>query len=101
MRLTVALLAPLLALSAGCSQLHEVGIGKDPDAPPDTCGLGKVKRFKDMPASPGVLAEIGALVGEANVRAIRPGEAVTMDFRPDRLNVEIGAGGRIERLRCG
>lgn len=95
------LIAPLLVLAAGCSQLHEVGIGKDPDAPEDTCGLGKAKRFIGVPAGPEVLAEIATLVGEKNVRAIRPGDAVTMDFRPDRLNVEIGAGGRIERLRCG
>lgn len=98
---TVLLIVPVLALLAGCSQLHEVGLGKDPDAPPDTCGLGKTKRFIGVPAGPEVLAEISTLVGEKNVRAIRPGDAVTMDFRPDRLNVEIGAGGRIERLRCG
>ncbi len=35
------------------------------------------------------------------LRWIRPGDAVTMDFRQDRLNINIGANGRIERINCG
>ena len=35
------------------------------------------------------------------VRVIRPGEAVTMDFNPQRLNFELDGLGEIERIRCG
>jgi hypothetical protein len=96
------LAAPLALTLTGCNQLADLGVIDHP-APKveDTCGFGKLGRYRDVPASPNVLAEIGAIVGEKNLRAIRPGDAVTMDFRPDRLNVEIGAGGRIDRLRCG
>ena len=47
--------------------------------------------------------EAGAriLAAAGQVRTIRPGDAVTMDFRPDRLNLEIGEDGRITRFRCG
>jgi len=34
-------------------------------------------------------------------RIIRPGTAVTMDYREDRLNIEIDAGKRISRIFCG
>ncbi len=34
-------------------------------------------------------------------RIIRPGTAVTQDYRPDRLNVHINNKGRIERIACG
>ena len=34
-------------------------------------------------------------------RVIRPGMAVTMDFREDRLNVEIGENRRVARVFCG
>ena len=34
-------------------------------------------------------------------RVIQPGMAVTMDFRPNRLNLAIGKTGRIERIYCG
>ena len=36
-----------------------------------------------------------------NVRVIRPGMAVTMDFRSNRTNIAIGESGRIERVYCG
>ncbi len=35
-----------------------------------------------------------------DTRVIRPGMAVTMDFRPDRLNIEIDAQERIARVFC-
>ncbi|MEJ8629834.1 I78 family peptidase inhibitor [Sphingomonas sp. I4] len=31
----------------------------------------------------------------------RPGTVVTMDYRPDRLNIETDGQGRVTRLRCG
>ena len=36
----------------------------------------------------------------AGSRVIEPGQAVTMDYRADRLNVEIGKDGRIGRIGC-
>jgi hypothetical protein len=35
------------------------------------------------------------------VRVIRPGMAVTMDHRPDRINFPISEAGRITRIHCG
>jgi hypothetical protein len=35
------------------------------------------------------------------VRRIHPGDQVTMDFRADRLNIDIDAKGKITGLRCG
>lgn len=36
----------------------------------------------------------------AGSRVINPGDAVTMDFNPERLNVEIGTDGRIAKIGC-
>jgi hypothetical protein len=38
---------------------------------------------------------------DAPVRIIPPGSAVTMDHRPDRLNVETDDAGIITRIYCG
>jgi hypothetical protein len=38
--------------------------------------------------------------GARTLRWIAPNTAVTMDFRPDRLNVYVDAKGRIERFTC-
>ena len=37
----------------------------------------------------------------APVRILKPGMAVTMDYRPDRLNIEISTEGVISRVFCG
>ncbi len=39
--------------------------------------------------------------GAAVVRVVREGDAVTMDFHPARLNIEIDHTSRVRRLSCG
>ena len=39
--------------------------------------------------------------GARSIRVIHPGDAVTMDYRIDRLNIELDASDRITTLRCG
>jgi len=50
-------------------------------------------------------AELGAealrLSGARRLRWVRPGDMVTMDFSPQRLNVHLDAQGRVERFACG
>ncbi|MEG8040092.1 I78 family peptidase inhibitor [Sphingomonas sp. LR60] len=48
-----------------------------------------------------VTAEAQRLSGARSVRSYRSGDALTMDFRPDRLNVERDAGGRVVKFSCG
>jgi hypothetical protein len=68
--------------------------GSDP-AVTDTCGMAQYAALVGKPATdPGVPAE------GPNVRHIRPGTQVTMDFRADRLNIDINAEGVITGLRC-
>ena len=38
---------------------------------------------------------------ELDARIIGPDTAVTMDHRPDRLNIEVNGSGIIERVYCG
>ena len=50
-------------------------------------------------------AEIGAealrLSGARALRWIPEGTMVTMDYREDRLNIELDGNGRITKIRCG
>ncbi len=41
------------------------------------------------------------LAPEGPVRIFRTGDALTMDFNAARLNIEIGADGRIAAVTCG
>lgn len=65
------------------------------------CGAHKLKSYLNQLPTTDVIDGIRAAAGHERIRTIKPGDAVTMDFRPDRLNIEIGEDGRIKLLRCG
>ena len=49
----------------------------------------------------GVPSRARKLSGARTVRVIYPGQAVTMDFREDRLNLRVDYRRRITAVRCG
>ncbi len=63
--------------------------------PADACGATQYAGMVGKPITePGIPAE------GPNVRYIRPNTQVTMDFRPDRLNVDIDATDIVTGFRC-
>lgn len=66
-----------------------------------TCDANRAGALVGQAASAEIGAEALRLTGSRSLRWIRPGDAVTMDYRPDRLNIELGAQGKIAALRCG
>ena len=100
--------AALLALSAcagpagPCNLPAEPALPTSPTPlPPEDCGAGRLDRYLNVLPTAEVKAAIAREVGGANTRYIAPGDAVTQDYRPNRLNVELGEDGRIQRFRCG
>lgn len=75
--------------------------GAEPKPAADECGAGKLGSYLNQLPTGEAMAKIKAIVGHDRIRTINPGDAVTMDYRPDRLNIEIGNDGRIKQLRCG
>ena len=39
--------------------------------------------------------------GARIVRTLRPGQIITMEYSGERLNLELDAGGKVVRVRCG
>ena len=66
----------------------------------DECGASKVATFVSQEATPAVRARIAAEVGHSRIRWIGPDTVVTMDFRPDRLNVTLDENDIITGARC-
>jgi hypothetical protein len=64
---------------------------------PDACGAPGLQGLVGQRES--VLAAM-TLPAE-RLRVIQPGMAVTMDYSPTRLNIEVGTDGRIARVYCG
>ena len=92
---TKALLLGLSAatLLAACEPLPVEPL---PDAaPPDDCRASAYQGLVGQPVS--VLAAMTFPIG---TRQIGPNDAVTSDFRPERLNIEYGSTGRIEKVSC-
>jgi len=73
------------------------------EAPPSmepSCGAEKYASYVGQPASDEVIAAITQSRGDKPMRVVKPGMAVTMDYRPDRLNVQVGEDGKIKGFNC-
>ena len=68
--------------------------GADP-AVTDTCGMAQHAALIGKPVT-----DAGVPAEGPNVRHLRPDTQMTLDFRPDRLNIEIDANGVITGFRC-
>ena len=69
----------------------------------DPCGAGAFEHLIGQPPpDEAALAEMRAAEGAPRrIRVIRPGQPVTMDHAPTRLNIEVDSSGLVVRLRCG
>ncbi len=65
-------------------------------AAPDTCQMAQHANLVGA-----VGAEIDRATLPTGARVICHNCAVTMDYRADRLNVDLGADGRVSGLHCG
>lgn len=95
MKLPIA--AAMLA-TAACATTDDAA---PPPAPSHRCNADAVQDLIGRAPSSEVGADALARSHSRTLRWIRPGDAVTMDYREDRLNINIDAQGRIERINCG
>jgi hypothetical protein len=65
------------------------------------CDADRVQPLVGREAKPQVIERAKQRSGARTVRVIKPGMAVTMDYRSDRLNVELDDVNTITALRCG
>lgn len=70
-------------------------------APADTCSLTLTARFVGARAVPQVRGTVLQVARPHPVRWIAPGQAITLDQNPERLNVIVDENGRIAVMRCG
>lgn len=95
MRITIAPLA--LALVAACSTQTPVAPADPfPVGAADTCGAAPYTNLIGQNVT--ALEKVLIL---RQVRVIRPGDAVTEDFRPVRINFDISANETIRAITCG
>jgi hypothetical protein len=94
--------AAMLPITAACTTVPPG------DTPPGgggesgfTCSAEGLQDLVGQPATSELGAEALRRSGARTLRWIRPGDAVTMDFRQDRVNVRLDAQSRAEAFDCG
>ena len=92
----------LAAFVAGCAAVPPADPppGDAPAAGEGVCNAGPVQNLIGQQRSDAVGADAMLRSGARALRWLGPDTAYTQDFRQDRLNIEITAGGRITGLRC-
>jgi hypothetical protein len=92
----IAMIATAL-LVAGCM---DDGRPTPMPGPGRMCNAGAVQNYIGSGMSPQLQSRLRSRSNASTVRVVRPGQAMTMDFRRDRLTVDVDARGRISGLRC-
>ncbi len=96
-----AIASAAVILSACTTAASQEEVPVHGGAPGATCAPAKAQVLVGQPGTAALGARALELTGARSVRWIRPGNAVTMDFREDRLNIDLNAQGRVKGLRCG
>ncbi|MBF9031333.1 hypothetical protein HKCCE3408_13095 [Rhodobacterales bacterium HKCCE3408] len=97
---SLALILFLLPIAAVAQEIVPDEGTEMPPAPEvelaDTCGAGD---YRILVGQSGEIARLLEL--EAPMRVVGPDTAVTLDFRPDRLNFVLDEDDRIVGVECG
>jgi len=72
-----------------------------PEAGAGKCDAARAQALIGRTATTELGGEALRLTGAKALRWIQPGTMVTMDFRTDRLNIELDAQNRVTKIRCG
>ena len=93
--------SPLAALLLSLSACTTMGDQAEANAPVGQCSADPIQSLVGNAFSEALVVDAQKRSGARAVRVIRPGQAVTMDYREDRLNIALDARDNVESLRCG
>ena len=65
------------------------------------CDASDLTFLIGKPLDDALTARAKDAAGATSVRVVRPGQMVTMDYLPERLNIEVDAGEKVIAIRCG
>lgn len=95
---TILPISVLLLSIAACSTMPPPGAVEQVSG---MCNAESARWAIGKAATPEVVEDARLATQSRDVRVIEPGQAVTMDYRHDRLNIDVNERGAITSVRCG
>lgn len=65
------------------------------------CDAGKAQAAVGQAASAEAIEKARVDAGAGVARVLKPGQMVTMEFRADRLNIDVDDNNNVKTVRCG
>jgi hypothetical protein len=96
MRIVIGAFAIALMLAAEAAAQARV-----PQQPASTCRESAASFALGQPYSDRLARRARRASGARVVRKVEPGQVYTMEFRADRLNIDVDRRGRVRAVRCG
>ena len=93
-------LASGMLATTACTPTTEDPSSSPPPLAEVDCGAGQLGGYIGQPGSEQVLALIRQWRGDNPIRVLKPGSAMTMDYRPGRLNIFLDENDRIKEFKC-
>ena len=90
-----------LALAGCATQAPPVFVADNDPIVGATCRAAGLDQFNGRTASVETGRDLQRVSGAGVIRWVLPGMAVTMDFSPQRLTVQLDSANRIVRASCG
>ncbi|MDR0184371.1 I78 family peptidase inhibitor [Lysobacter arvi] len=97
---TLCLAALVAASLAGCATSPPPTAG-GPTVPTGKCNAEGARWAIGSAVNDDVVNRILQGTGSRDARVLRPGQMATMDFREDRVNIDVNDRGAITGIRCG
>lgn len=96
----------LMLMTIGCAPLPPSDPPPEEEVPVHgstgrVCDAAPAQSLVGREANADLGAEAMRLSGAGKLRWIPKGAMVTMDYREDRLNIELDENNRVTRIRCG
>lgn len=101
MRFTHLSSLALLAVLAGCSSVDTPEQAGQPANLDGRCNAEAVQNLLGQTVTRELVDQAQSQAGAQTTRVLSPGDAVTMDYNSQRLNIDIDEAESIVRLTCG
>ena len=92
---------PWLAAATLVSACATVPQPPPASAPSGSCNAAAAQFAVGRAHSEALAEAVRQRSGAASARVLRPGQIVTMEFSPERINIDVDASGVVNRVRCG